>query len=103
MIILSNSSEADDQVIVQSTYAALFFGVPGQGMNVEALASMVEGKGAQFTQALLDQQRSFRLRGRQHEEFCKAFPYEDSKIIQFFETKESPTMVQVGQRMMFPG
>ena len=96
MITLNNSSEAEDKAIVQSTYGALFFGVPGQGMNVEDMASMVLGKGAQFTLGLLDQQWGFRLRGRQHEEFCKAFPYQDSKIVQFFETEESPTVVQVG-------
>ena len=95
MLTLSNSSDENDKLIVHSTYGALFFGVPGQGMNVEATASMVQGRAAQFTLDLLDQQRSFRLRNRQHEEFCKVFPYNDSKIIQFFETKESPTVVQV--------
>ena len=97
MITLNSSSEADDKATVQSTYGALFFGVPAQGMNVKAMASVVQGGGARFTLGLLDQQRGFRLRGRQHEEFCKAFPYNDSKIIQFFETKESPTVVQVSQ------
>lgn len=95
IIRMNNSTDPDDRLNLQCIYGALFFGVPSQGMNVEAMASMVEALPARYTLNLLDQQLGFRLRNRQHEDFCKAFAYEDSKIVQFFELKKTPTVVQV--------
>ena len=92
---MKNNTNPEDQLNMHSTYGALFFGVPSQGMNVEAMASMVEGLPARYTLNLLDQQLGFRLRNKQHEDFCKAFAYPDSKIVQFFELKKSPTLTQV--------
>ena len=95
MIKMNRSDDARDRLNLQHTYGALFFGVPSQGMNVEALASMIQNLPARYTLSLLDQQLGYRLRSKQHEEFCEAFPFRDSKIIQFFEVKKSPTVIQV--------
>ena len=92
---MNSSTDQDHRLNLQSIYGALFFGVPSQGMNVEAMASMVEGLPARYTLNLLDQQLGFRLRNRQHEDFCKAFSFRDSKIIQFFELTKTPTVTQV--------
>ena len=77
-----------------STYGALFFGVPTHGMDVAAIRKMVQDLPARYISALLDQQDGFRLRQRQHQAFCEAFNYEDSRIVQFFELKKSPTVTQ---------
>ena len=95
MIRMKGSPDQDDRLNFKSTYGALFFGVPSQGMDVDALAGMVQNLPAQYTLALLDRQLGFRLRNRQHDEFCKAFDYQDSKIVQFFELEKSPTVLQV--------
>ena len=89
------SDDPDDRLNFRSTYGALFFGVPSQGMDVGALAAMIGDLPQQYTLTLLDHQLGHRLKVRQHEEFCKAFDYEDSKITQFFERKKSPTVCQV--------
>ena len=95
VIRMNSSTYLDDRLNLQSIYGALFFGVPSQGMDVEAMASMVEGLPARYILNLLDQQLGFRLRNRQHEDFCKAFNYKDSKIIQFFELTKTLTVIQV--------
>ena len=100
MIALRDSQDSDDQLNILSTYGALFFGVPGFGMDVKAMAAMVQDLPAQNTLALLDQRFGFRLRNRQHERFCNAFDYPTSKIVQFFETKMSPTVQQAS--FLFP-
>ncbi len=94
VIQMSESQDSDDKWIVQCTYGALFFGVPALGMDMEAIATMVQDLPARYISALLDQRDGFRLRQRQHELFCKAFGYQDSKIVQFFELKKSRTVVQ---------
>ncbi len=100
MIALKDSQDSDDQLNILSTYGALFFGVPGFGMDVKAMAAMVQNLPAQNTMALLDQRFGFRARNRQHERFCKAFDYPTSKIVQFLETKKSPTVQQAS--FLFP-
>ena len=92
---MCQSPKKDDQLNFRSTYGALFFGVPSHGMNVEAMAAMVQDLPARYTLTILDQRLGFRLRNRQHEDFCKAFNFRDSKIVQFFESKLSPTVIQV--------
>ncbi len=94
IIQMKESTYEVDRQNVLSTYGALFFGVPTQGMNVDAVRSMVQGLPGRYISALLDQDDGFRLRQRQHQAFYKAFDYEDSKIIQFFELQKSPTVVQ---------
>lgn len=100
MIALRDSEDSDDQLNILSTYGALFFGVPGFGMDVKAMAALVQDLPAQYTLALLDQRFGFRLRHRQHERFCKAFDYPTSKIVQFYETKMSPTIQEAS--FLFP-
>jgi hypothetical protein len=63
-------------------------------MNVEAMASMIGNLPARYNLTLLDQRLGFRHRKRQHENFCNALVYKDSKIVQFFELRESPTIIK---------
>ena len=95
MTRMGNSTDWDDRLNLLSTYGALFFGVPNQGMNVEALASMVLKTPAQYTLNLLDKERGSSLREKLHTEFCKTFHYRDSKIVQFYESERSPTVIWV--------
>ena len=94
MIQMRKSPNKVDQETFLSTYGALFFGVPTQGMDVEAIASMVQDLPARYISTLLDQKDGFRLRQRQHENFCQAFDYKDSRIVQFFEMEKSQTVIQ---------
>ena len=89
------SDDQDVKLGVQCTYGALFFGVPSQGMDTKALANMVEGTPGQFTLTLLNQSHGFELRHKQHQEFCRAFNYEDLKITYFYEQRKSPTVQKV--------
>jgi hypothetical protein len=59
----------------------LFFGIPNQGINIEALAAMVGDRPQRYDLALFNQEVGHRLQTRQHEEFCKAFDFEDAEII----------------------
>lgn len=95
MIRMKHSDDLDDRLNFRSTYGALFFGVPSQGMDVGALAAMVENLPQRYTLNLLDHQLGHRIKARQHDQFCKAFDYVDSKITQFYELTKSPTVCQV--------
>lgn len=95
MARMSDSSRQDDRLNFLSSYGALFFGVPNQGMNVEALASMVPELPARYTLNILGQQLGYGLREKLHTEFCRKFHYRDSKIVQFYELEKSPTVIQV--------
>ena len=81
-----------DKINLQSIFGALFFNVPGKGMKVEALAALAEELPARYNFALLDDRLGFRPRDRQHEAFCAAFDFQDSRIISFFASKRSPTV-----------
>jgi predicted MarR family transcription regulator len=94
---MKKSSDKDDNYNLISVYGALFFGVPSQGMDTEALAAMVGDKPQRYDLSLLNQEVGHRLRSRQHEDFCRALDFEDSKIIQFFETRKTSTVVEVGR------
>jgi hypothetical protein len=94
---MRNSLQHDDQNSFRSTYGLLFFGVPSQGMNVEALAAMVENQPARYNLSLLDENVGFRLRNKHHQAFCEAFDFPDSKIVYFFEQKKTPTVQQVSR------
>jgi hypothetical protein len=99
---MKESSDNNDRLTLNSVYGALFFGVPSQGMDTEALAAMVGDRPQRYDLALLDQEVGHRLRRRQHEEFCKAFDFEDAKVIQFFETRKTSTVVEVGLKSVWP-
>lgn len=87
--------EPDDETILQCIYGALFFGVPGQGMEIKALATMVEGTPHEKTKRLLDQNLGFQLRNEEQEDFSRAFSNKDGKIAYFFEQRESKTVIMV--------
>ncbi|KAI9891703.1 MAG: hypothetical protein M1814_002453 [Vezdaea aestivalis] len=91
MVALRQSPDPKANNIVKCTYGALFFGVPSQGMDTEALATIIKQNPQRATAALLDEQILYRLRDKQNNSFCKAFNYQDSRIITFFETSESLT------------
>lgn len=92
---MKESSDNNDNCNLNSVYGALFFGVPSQGMDTEALAAMVGDKPQRYDLSLLNQEVGHRLRSRQHEDFCRALNFGDSKIIQFFETRKTSTVVEV--------
>ncbi|KAI9888243.1 MAG: hypothetical protein M1814_000933 [Vezdaea aestivalis] len=92
MVSLSRHRDPKAKDVVNYTYGALFFGVPGQGMNTDALATMVGQKPQRATIALLDQGVHHHLRAKQHQEFCDAFDFEHSRIVNFFETSLSETV-----------
>ena len=97
---MKGSSDSSDNYNLNSVYGALFFGVPSQGMDTGALAAMVGDKPQRYDLSLLNQEVGCRLRSRQHEDFCKALDFKDSKIIQFFETRKTSTVVEVSRILM---
>ena len=92
---MKQSTDIQDKQSLVSTYGALLFGVPNHGMNTTAMASMIENLPARFTLNLLDQNVGYRLRQQQHEDFCNAFNFIDSKVVQFYELRLSPTIRKV--------
>jgi len=81
------------QNILYLIYGALFFGVPNQGMDIKSLIPMAND---QPNQALLHslgtESQVLRELGRQ---FPKAFNFGDSEIVCFYETRASPTAIEV--------
>lgn len=77
----------------KATYGMLFFGCPNQGMDISSLVPMCQGQ-ANLPFLLSLAQSSERLR-QLCREFPKQFPFPDSKIMSFYETKMSPTAAQV--------
>jgi hypothetical protein len=82
-----------DKKTFDSTYGALFFGVPNQGMDIESLIPMAkERPNLPFLISLGLSSSSLR---NLHREFCKAFEFKDSEIVSFYETEESQTARRV--------
>ena len=98
MISLSRSNNADDKQNIELIIGALFFGVPGQGMDTTALASMVYGLPSQYTLNLLNEDVGFRQRDIQDEDFHRIWPDHSFNIISFFEKHKTPTVAKVGGR-----
>ncbi|KAI9890869.1 MAG: hypothetical protein M1814_003508 [Vezdaea aestivalis] len=94
LVQMAKSDNEDDRLNFQQTYGGLFFGVPNHGMETASIAAMVGDLPARYILAQLDRRSGFWLRKRQHDEFCTALHYKDSKIVSFFETKKSPTVCQ---------
>ncbi|RDW58735.1 hypothetical protein BP6252_13211 [Coleophoma cylindrospora] len=94
VVSMSNSANLIDQLNLQCIYGALFFGVPSRGLLAEDIREMVQDGPQRYILSLLDKGFGFRYKEKQHREFCKAFPYKTSKIIQFFETRQSPSLIQ---------
>jgi protein SERAC1 len=94
-LIEMQHGDESDKANLKSIHGILFFGVPSQGMSVESLVPMVENQPNRFfleslskvTDGLRAQRRNFR----------QVFPFRDSLIISFYETKQSPTAKKVSQ------
>lgn len=82
-----------DKLNFLSTYGALFFGVPNQGMDIRSLIPMVNGQPNHPLICSLGEESEY-LR-KQHRDFCAAFDFKDSEIVSFYETKLSPTAEKV--------
>src|SRR5204862_5679709 len=87
---LINMSDGDevDRANFKSTYGALFFGVPDRGMDIESLVPIVGDQPNRYLIDSLGKNSEF-LRA-QTIDFPKAFSFQDSQIISFYETLESP-------------
>ena len=81
------------QTFLKYIYGALFFGVPSQGMDITSLIPMVKGQPNQALLHLIGKESQI-LRN-QCRDFPKAFDYQDSKIVCFYETVMSPTAALV--------
>ena len=91
--IIQMKRDKNHQALLDSIYGALFFGVPNQGMEIASLVPMVKD---QPNQALLHSLgKESQILRNQCREFPKAFDYQDSEIICFYETEMSPTAARV--------
>lgn len=85
---------ADDKETVGLIRRILFFGVPNQGMDIEALVPMVGDRpNRQLLESLGE---GSDLLNRIATQFLGAFPLTSSEIVSFYETKKSPTAQKVG-------
>jgi len=89
-----------DKANLNSTYGALFFGVPNQGMDIRSLIPMVnDHPNRHFLESL---SRESDLLRKQSRAFPKAFPFKDSEIYCFYETLGSPTAIEVSTPVLRP-
>ena len=91
--IIQMKRDKNHQVLLDSIYGALFFGVPNQGMEISSFVPMVKD---QPNQALLHSiGKESQVLRNQCRDFSKAFDYQDSEIVCFYETEMSPTAARV--------
>ena len=90
---MKGSEDEADLENLKVSYAAMFFGVPNRGMNTDSLRPMVIGQPNE--NFLMNLGRDSELLTMKNERFCKVFAFRDSKILSFYETKQSPTAVLV--------
>jgi protein SERAC1 len=83
----------EDQDNLKATYGALFFGVPNQGMDISSLIPMVGDQPNRYLLESLGPESD--VLQEQRATFPEVFDFRDSEIISFFETKLSPTALQV--------
>ena len=95
LIQLKASEDKTDQISFICTYGIIFFGVPSEGMHVKDLAAMVGSHPQGYTLTMLDEDFGSRLKMKQHKDFCNAFDFPDSEIVEFYETLETKTMEEV--------
>lgn len=87
-ILRMRDGDKSDKANLNSICGMLFFGVPNLGMPIEQWIPMVENQSNRFFVEQLGKASDIlRVIGM---EFPKAFPFEDSKIYSFYETKKSP-------------
>lgn len=84
--------DEQDQSTFDSIAGLLFFGVPNQGMEIKSLVTMVGDNRTRFLLETLAP--SSRWTQDQSERFREICP-EDIRIATFYETKESPTVIEV--------
>ena len=93
LIQMSQDQAIEAVATYKATYGILLFGCPNQGMDVDSLIPMCEG------QANLPFLLSLRPSSERLRQLCREFPrrfaFPDSRIISFYETKISPTAVEV--------
>jgi protein SERAC1 len=94
-LIEMQHGDESDRANLKSIYGMLFFGVPNQGMSIESLVPMVENQPNRFFLESLSKVTDGLRAQRQN--FRQAFPFIDSRIVSFYETKHSPTAQKVSQ------
>ncbi|KFY07164.1 hypothetical protein V492_07388, partial [Pseudogymnoascus sp. VKM F-4246] len=101
-IIQMHDESHDGFDALKYIYGALFFGVPGQGMDISSLIPMVE---SQPNQALLHSLSTISdLLLKQGREFPQAFNFpESSRIMCFYETLTSPTAINKDGKWQMKG
>ncbi|KAI9763914.1 MAG: hypothetical protein M1840_009026 [Geoglossum simile] len=89
-LVQAAEGSQDDIAILMSCYAVVFFGVPNRGLNISNLASMVSGQPNEELVRNLDPSSTFL--SLLHDMFYRRFVFDDSQIVCFYETKETPTV-----------
>jgi hypothetical protein len=92
-LIEMQHGDESDKANLKSIYGMLFFGVPSQGMSIKSLVPMVENQPNRFFLESLSKVTDGLRAQRQN--FRQVFPFKDSRIISFYETKQSPTAQKV--------
>ena len=94
MVDMQGSNHPLDQENFFATYGMCFFGVPNIGMNIGPLKCMIRGQpNEEFVMSLATNSQLLRNLGR---DFTTAsFDIPHSQIISFYETRKSPSAVQV--------
>lgn len=97
---MANSKRIEGKAILKSLQAVLFFGTPNQGMDITSLIPMVEGQPNELFLRSLDSDTSELRLQAQHWEQIFVLREGDMlsalfQIISFYETKESPTAINV--------
>lgn len=98
---MAHSKGVPGKAILKSLQAVLFFGTPNQGMDITSLVPMVEGQPNEPFLRSLDYDSS-ELR-QQAKLWDQTFVLREGDIlsasfliVSFYETRESPTAIQVG-------
>ena len=76
-----------------SVVGLLFFGVPNRGMDIDSLQAIVGDKQNRYLLESLGQYSDLLL--QQDGQFGTIFHFKDSRVISFYETKSSPTAIEV--------
>ena len=87
-----NDDLVDKENLIK-TRAILFFGVPNQGLDISFMKSMVEGQANEAF--LMSLKQDSRLLRELSENFSTVFNSPHTKVVSFYETKESRKAVKV--------
>lgn len=88
---LTEAAKSDDQhnLIFQSCYGLILFGVPNKGLEGQSLESMVKG---QPNAALVEDLKAASEFLHRHNFFWKFQKPDDSRVISIYETQPTPTV-----------